>query len=349
VIATALALVLSLGDAASETCRRPSRELAPIERSAPRFPIDGPRAGYVRDGDLAVFDVEVDRAGLPRQVALHCSMGSPLLVRVSEAALRRWRFAPAAAPYRGQVAITYDLLPAVANAAAPAPRFLPPPQVGGVERFQACAAQPPPGATLTAEERCQVDLLRTRCSPADDCLVTCLTSTAAPDLGGGCAHVCFNGPRHRETAWTPPPGWSGCATATPSARAAKPELLPASSLQRGVEVDDCPRGDATMVQTEPAHPSAPDHWHRRTLRYPTRAIRARISGKVELRLQVSPAGHVTYATVIAALPAGYFEATALEAAWRQAYVPFPAHRDAACATVSRTIEFRLHEADDAGA
>ena len=66
----------------------------------------------------------------------------------------------------------------------------PPPDVGDVNVFNSCKAFP--RRTLTSKEACQIEHLRKTCSPADDCLVTCLNSPDALRVAGGCNHVCFS-------------------------------------------------------------------------------------------------------------------------------------------------------------
>lgn len=87
-------------------------------------------------------------------------------------------------------------------AAAPPP---PPPDVGDIGRFLACKAEP--RRELSARERCQVEALAARCTPADDCLVSCIASPDGHRVGGGCSHVCSFGPHRGEPR---PPGWAGC-------------------------------------------------------------------------------------------------------------------------------------------
>ncbi len=106
-IGSIAALALLLGDASADPCRRPAHELVPVERVAPTFPVDGPRNGYVRDGDFVVLAVAVDGRGRPSRVDVVCTTGSPLLGRIAARSLWRWRFAPSGAPVDGQVTVTF--------------------------------------------------------------------------------------------------------------------------------------------------------------------------------------------------------------------------------------------------
>ncbi|MGO1068486.1 hypothetical protein [Lysobacter sp. CA199] len=81
----------------------------------------------------------------------------------------------------------------------------PPPDVGDLSRFQACKA--PPRRALSERERCQIEKLSARCTPADDCRVTCLASPDAGKVGGRCGHEC--GFSHRESKGNPP-GLADC-------------------------------------------------------------------------------------------------------------------------------------------
>lgn len=81
----------------------------------------------------------------------------------------------------------------------------PPPDVGDVNKFHSCKALP--RRKLTEKEVCQIDRLKRRCLPSDDCLVTCLSSPDALKVGGGCEHVCFSY-MHKESAL--PEGYGDC-------------------------------------------------------------------------------------------------------------------------------------------
>ena len=66
------------------------------------------------------------------------------------------------------------------------------PSVGDVKNFNSCQSQPGTGVVLTPRELCEIAAYRTRCNITDDCMVTCLVSTGAREVGGGCAHICLN-------------------------------------------------------------------------------------------------------------------------------------------------------------
>lgn len=93
-------------------------------------------------------------------------------------------------------------LPKLTAAPPPPPR---PPDVGDIGQFQSCKAKP--RRNLSAREQCQIEKLADRCTPADDCLVSCITSPQGHQVGGGCSHVCFFGLHRGEPK---PPGWSEC-------------------------------------------------------------------------------------------------------------------------------------------
>lgn len=68
----------------------------------------------------------------------------------------------------------------------------PPPDLIFLDRpFSNCSVNQKELTALTPLEKCWIEKLSARCNPADDCLVSCLASTKARDLGGGCWHVCF--------------------------------------------------------------------------------------------------------------------------------------------------------------
>jgi hypothetical protein len=52
-------------------------------------------------------------------------------------------------------------------------------------------------------------LLSERCTVADDCLVSCIASEHARDIGSGCWHACFE-TKFRIQDWVPPPGYESC-------------------------------------------------------------------------------------------------------------------------------------------
>lgn len=85
------------------------------------------------------------------------------------------------------------------------PPLPPPPDVGDIGEFHSCQAKP--RRALSAREQCQIEKLAARCTPADDGLVSCITSPEGYKAGGGCSHVCFFGPHQGEPK---PPGWAEC-------------------------------------------------------------------------------------------------------------------------------------------
>lgn len=95
--------------------------------------------------------------------------------------------------------------PQTSDVAAVRPPPPPPPDVGDIGEFHSCQAKPRRG--LSPREQCQIEKLAARCTPADDCLVSCITSPDGYKAGGGCSHVCFFGPHQGEPR---PPGWAAC-------------------------------------------------------------------------------------------------------------------------------------------
>ena len=63
-----------------------------------------------------------------------------------------------------------------------------PPDVGQVDRFLECSAKP--RRELSPREQCEMEALRARCTPHNDCYVSCIASPHGTVVGGGCAHVC---------------------------------------------------------------------------------------------------------------------------------------------------------------
>lgn len=93
-----------------------------------------------------------------------------------------------------------------ASAAVESPDDSPAPvDVGNVDVFNSCEAAA--RRLLSQQERCEIAALSARCTPADDCLVTCLSSPGAQQVAGGCEHVCFSG-QHRQAS--KPSGWLAC-------------------------------------------------------------------------------------------------------------------------------------------
>lgn len=81
----------------------------------------------------------------------------------------------------------------------------PPGDEGAIGVYLACKAQP--RRELSYQEVCELRCLRTRCTAADDCLVSCLTSPDGYREGGGCEHVCFFGAFSVESK---PDCWGEC-------------------------------------------------------------------------------------------------------------------------------------------
>ncbi|ALN64749.1 putative lipoprotein [Lysobacter antibioticus] len=108
--------------------------------------------------------------------------------------------------------------PSDATASAAADPFVPaPPDVGDVGRYHACKATP--RRALSERERCEIAALATHCSPANDCLVSCLSSPGGVNVGGGCWHVCFSGMHRDEPA---PPGFAECERSPDPSRLGTP-------------------------------------------------------------------------------------------------------------------------------
>ena len=85
----------------------------------------------------------------------------------------------------------------------------PPPDVSFLKTLNGrCAAQPGPQVVLSAAEQCWVKELAAHCSPANDCLISCLASGQGRRIGGGCWHVC----------WPNVPGFDEWQAPTRSAR-----------------------------------------------------------------------------------------------------------------------------------
>lgn len=81
-------------------------------------------------------------------------------------------------------------LPSESNPAASLDAQPPPPaDVGDVAHFHSCTTLPQ--RKLSAYEDCLVDRLKNQCTPAADCVLTCLASPHGHSVGGGCDHVCF--------------------------------------------------------------------------------------------------------------------------------------------------------------
>jgi len=70
-----------------------------------------------------------------------------------------------------------------------------------------CEYSIPDSIILTPQERCFIDVHTKRCTSDDQCIVTCLASGTARDIGGGCWHMCF---AYRAKMWSNPPGMDAC-------------------------------------------------------------------------------------------------------------------------------------------
>lgn len=95
--------------------------------------------------------------------------------------------------------------PASASALAEPPPPPPPPDLGELRRYQACQAAP--RRVLSPRERCEIAALAEHCSPANDCLASCLSSPGIVAPHDGCLHVCFFGLHSGEPR---PPGFAEC-------------------------------------------------------------------------------------------------------------------------------------------
>jgi hypothetical protein len=79
----------------------------------------------------------------------------------------------------------------------------------------ACAAMAQPRVALTPYERCALRAYAARCAPADSCVIRCLASGNARNIGGGCWHVCY---AYTDVPMTPPPpGQEACDAMADSA------------------------------------------------------------------------------------------------------------------------------------
>lgn len=61
---------------------------------------------------------------------------------------------------------------------------------GDLKTYQSCSAKP--RRELTELEKCAMAALSEDCTPAADCLVTCMSSPDGYKRGGGCYHICFD-------------------------------------------------------------------------------------------------------------------------------------------------------------
>jgi hypothetical protein len=90
--------------------------------------------------------------------------------------------------------------------ASSSPRFFAPPDVGDVSHFNSCTAKP--RRVVSPREACEMKALAARCTPADDCLVSCIASPEGFSVGGACWHVCFSAMHVRGQD---PIDWAQCA------------------------------------------------------------------------------------------------------------------------------------------
>ena len=71
-----------------------------------------------------------------------------------------------------------------------AQHFPPPPDVGDIGHFHQCRQRPQ--HELNPYQSCLAARLgAAQCTPAVDCVLTCLASPDGRNVGGGCDHVCF--------------------------------------------------------------------------------------------------------------------------------------------------------------
>ena len=86
----------------------------------------------------------------------------------------------------------------------------PPPDFSFLEgSTKHCSARLVLAANVSAAERCWIETLSARCNVGDDCLVSCLASGQAQNIGGGCWHVCSQPPT-RLTDWSEPASAEEC-------------------------------------------------------------------------------------------------------------------------------------------
>ncbi len=46
--------------------------------------------------------------------------------------------------------------------------------------------------TVGGQKACALRALANRCAASDKCFIACEAKGGAPDIGGGCAHICMN-------------------------------------------------------------------------------------------------------------------------------------------------------------
>jgi hypothetical protein len=87
---------------------------------------------------------------------------------------------------------------------------VPPPDESFLDQpFGACKAKPAKSVVLTPAEQCWSKKLAARCTKSDDCLVSCLATGVARDLGDGCWHACFQY-KFKISQWVEPQGVAAC-------------------------------------------------------------------------------------------------------------------------------------------
>ena len=78
-----------------------------------------------------------------------------------------------------------------------AQHFPPPPDVGDIGHFHQCRQRPQ--HELNPYQSCLAARLgAAQCTPAVDCVLTCLASPDGRNVGGGCDHVCFGSTVYHE-------------------------------------------------------------------------------------------------------------------------------------------------------
>ena len=108
----------------------------------------------------------------------------------------------------GLAAAVWSIAPAFC---ADESEYVPPDMAFLAQPFNHCKTGPASGVRLTEKEVCQIDKLKGRCTPADDCLVACLASGQGRQVGGGCWHICFQ-TKFDLSKWASPTGLSRCET-----------------------------------------------------------------------------------------------------------------------------------------
>lgn len=86
---------------------------------------------------------------------------------------------------------------------------------GDLETYQNCRAKP--RRELTKLEKCEIEVLAEHCTPAADCLITCISSPDGYKRGGGCVHVCLSPPVSHPWESLPKVGFEKCRQFEPEA------------------------------------------------------------------------------------------------------------------------------------